>query len=340
MGISSGKTILSGIQPSNGLHLGNLLGAVKNWTALQDEHHCYYMMVDLHAITVNQSPEELRDACYRGVAAYLAAGLDPGKSALFLQSHVGAHSQLAWLMICSAYMGELSRMTQFKDKSARQAQNIPAGLFVYPALMAADILIYQADLVPVGSDQKQHIELTRNLAERLNQRYSHPLFRVPEPFIAETGCRVMDLQEPLNKMSKSAVSEKGTIFLGDSDRQIIKKFKSAVTDSGSELGDYESASPGVRNLIDLLAALTQRSHQDVMNEFSGRQYGFLKLAAAEAAVAVIAPIRTRIDELMEDRAYLDQVLQQGAMKASAVAEKTLRNVMDTFGFVPPAQAGI
>ena len=329
------KTILSGIQPSNVLHLGNYLGAVRNWLGMQDEYNSFYMMVDLHAITVAQDPAQLREASYLGIATYLAAGLDPEKVTLFLQSHVPAHSQLAWMLTCSAYIGELSRMTQYKDKTQKHGQNIPAGLFVYPCLMAADILLYQADLVPVGDDQKQHIELTRNLAERLNNRCEDTLFRVPEPFIGPKGKRVMDLQEPTNKMSKSSQNQKGVVYLTDTDKQISKKLKSAVTDSGSEFGSYENASPGLRNLIDILAAIRDKDHQTIASEFEGKQYGHLKVAAADAVRDLIAPMRDKANQLLDDKGYLDQVLKSGAERANEVASKTLKKVSDAFGFIAP-----
>lgn len=331
---SSRKTILSGIQPSNVLHLGNYLGAVRNWLTLQDDYNCYFMMVDLHAITVSQNPEDLRNASYMGLAMYLAAGLDPEKSILFLQSHVPAHSQLAWMLICSSYMGELNRMTQFKDKSKKQDQNIPVGLYVYPSLMAADILMYQADFIPVGDDQRQHIELTRNIAERINNRYDSKIFTMPQPMISENGCRIMDLQEPTNKMSKSAENQKGVVYLNDSDKQITKKFKSAVTDSGSEVVEYEKSSPGIKNLIDIMSALTGKSHTEINQDFIGKQYGFLKVAAAEVVVETLSPIREKTAELLKDKSYLDKILFQGAEKANEAAEKTLKKVQEAFGFVP------
>lgn len=334
---SSRKTILSGIQPSNVLHLGNYLGAVRNWLSLQDDYHCYFMMVDLHAITVAQDPKDLRDASYMGLAMYLAAGLDPEKSILFLQSHVPAHSQLAWMLICSSYMGELNRMTQFKDKSKKQDQNIPVGLYVYPSLMAADILMYQADFIPVGDDQRQHIELTRNLAERINNRYDSKIFTMPHPMISENGCRIMDLQEPTNKMSKSAENQKGVVYLNDTDKQITKKFKSAVTDSGSEVLEYEQSSPGIKNLIDIISALTNKTHVEINQEFIGKQYGHLKIAAAEIVVETLSPIREKTTELLKDKSYLDKILAQGAMKANETAKATLKTVQDAFGFVPRSQ---
>lgn len=328
------KTILSGIQPSSNLHLGNYLGAVKNWLNLQDQYHCYFMMVDLHAITSSQNPEQLRESSYMGIAAYLAAGIDPLKSYLFIQSHVPAHAELAWVLTCFTYMGELNRMTQFKDKSQKQGQNIPAGLFVYPVLMAADILLYQPHLVPVGDDQKQHIEITRNLAERLNQRYQKELFRIPAPLIAEQGARIMDLQNPQVKMSKSAENPKGVIFVSDSDKQISQKIKSAVTDSGSEFAGYDSASLGMKNLLDIYASLSNQSAEQVAAHFTGKMYGHIKTETADLVVSMIAPIRNKMLQLMDDKAYLDTLLEEGAQKAKSRAEATLTKVYDALGFLP------
>ena len=328
------RTILSGIQPSNSLHLGNYLGAVRNWREMQQEYHCFYMMVDLHAITVPQDPEALRESSYLGIASYIAAGLDPERSVLFLQSHVSAHAELAWIFNCTSYMGELSRMTQFKDKSQKQGKNIPVGLFTYPNLMAADILLYQPHYVPVGNDQKQHVEHTRNLAERINNRYQKEIFKIPEPFIGKQGARVMDLQNPTSKMSKSAENPKGAVFLTDTDKQIMKKVKSAVTDSGSEVKTYDEASPGLRNLIDINSALSNRSHEDVASEFSGKMYGHLKVATAELVVETLSPIREKMNQLLNDKAYLNKILSKGAESAQLVAQNTLKQVYDATGFIP------
>lgn len=328
------RTILSGIQPSNSLHLGNYLGAVRNWREMQQEYSCFFMMVDLHAITVNQDPETLKESSYMGIASYIAAGLDPEKSVLFLQSHVPPHAELAWVFTCFSYMGELNRMTQFKDKSQKQGQNIPVGLFAYPNLMASDILLYQPHYVPVGNDQKQHVEHTRNLAERMNNRYQKEIFKIPEPFIGKLGARVMDLQNPSSKMSKSAENPKGAVFLTDTDKQIMKKIKSAVTDSGTEVTTYAEASPGLRNLIDINSALSNRSHEDVANEFSGKMYGFLKVATGELVVETIAPIREKMNQLLNDKSYLNKILKTGADSANSVAQSTLDQVYDAIGFIP------
>lgn len=292
------------------------------------------MMVDLHAITVAQDPKTLRESSYLGIASYIAAGLDPDLSVLFLQSHVSAHAELAWVFTCSSYMGELSRMTQFKDKSQKQGKNIPVGLFSYPNLMAADILLYQPHYVPVGNDQKQHVEHTRNLAERINNRYQKNIFKVPEPFIGKQGARVMDLQNPNAKMSKSAENPKGAVFLTDTDKQISKKIKSAMTDSGTEVKTYAEASAGLRNLIDINSALSNRSHEEVANEFSGKLYGVLKVATAELVVETLSPIREKMNELLNDKAYLNKILKKGADSAQIVAQNTLDQVYDAIGLIP------
>lgn len=332
--MSPKRTVLSGIQPTNQLHLGNYLGAIRNWTTMQEEYDCFFMMVDLHAITVPQEPSSLLESCYFGIASYLAAGLDPNKVTLFLQSHVPAHAELGWLLTTLSYMGELSRMTQYKDKSAKQGTNIGAGLFVYPCLMAADILLYQPHFVPVGEDQKQHIELTRNLAERFNNRYGKKIFTVPHPFIGEKGARIMDLQNPTNKMSKSAANPKGTLFLTDTDKQLSQKVKSAVTDSGSEITTYEAASSGLKNLLDLFSVMAGQSLEEVMGQFSGKTYGVLKVALAEEMVARLAPIREETLKLVADKSYLQGILKRGAERANEVAHKTLTTVYETIGFVP------
>lgn len=329
------KSVLSGIQPSNQLHIGNYLGAVRNWLPMSEEYDCYFLMVDLHGITVTKDPKEIRTSSYSGIATYLAAGLDPNKVSLFLQSHVSAHAELAWIMNCFSYLGELNRMTQFKDKSAKAGKNIGAGLFTYPCLMAADILLYQPDFVPVGSDQKQHIELTRNIAERMNNRFEKELFKIPEPMIGTVGARVMDLQDPTSKMSKSTDNPKGIVFMNDSDKAILKKFKSAVTDSGSEVSTYEVASPGVRNLLDIYCALSGKMMPEVEAHFQGKMYGHLKVETGELCVEVVAPIREKIESYMNDLPELDRILKLGCEKASVKARQTLSRVYDAVGFVPP-----
>ncbi len=327
------KSVLSGIQPTNQLHIGNYLGAIRNWLTMQDEYACYFMMVDLHALTLQQDPKALAASCYFGIASYLAAGLDAKKVTLFLQSHVPAHAELGWVLTCFSYMGELKRMTQFKDKSAKQGENIGVGLYTYPCLMAADILLYRPHYVPVGDDQKQHIELTRNLAERFNNRYAKNIFSVPHPFVGKVGARVMDLQNPGAKMSKSALNSKGTLFLSDSDKQITQKIKSAVTDSGREITSYGEASQGLMNLLDLYAAFAEVETAEVCAEFSGKTYGVLKVALAELAVAKIAPLREETLRLSAERGYLRGILQEGAERAAGVARRTLAEVYETIGLL-------
>lgn len=328
----SSQIILSGIQPTANLTIGNYLGAIKNWLKLQADYRCFFMAVDQHAITVRQDPEKLRSNTKFALATYIAAGVDPEASAVFVQSQVPEHSQLTWILNNFGYMGELSRMTQFKDKSQRAGNNIPAGLFTYPLLMAADILLYNTNLVPVGEDQKQHIELTRNLAERMNNLFGDDTFTVPEPFIAGPGARVMDLQNPTNKMSKSAENEKGSIFLSDSPKTILKKFKGAVTDSGSEV-TYESGKPGIKNLIDIQSAFTNESPDDIVKKYQGKGYGHLKIETAEAVIAEVEPLQTKTEEILNDPAELERILINGADRAREVANTTLKRVYDRVGFL-------
>lgn len=327
------KVMLSAMQPSSPLTLGNYLGALKNWVRLQHDHDCLFFAVDLHSITLRQDPKELRDRTYRAVATYIAAGIDPDKVTLFVQSHVPEHAELSWVLTCFTYMGELSRMTQYKDKSAKQGANIPAGLFVYPSLMAADILLYQTDLVPVGDDQKQHIELTRDLAERLNTLYGGDLFKVPAPYIPPVGARIMSLQNPLVKMSKSDPDPNATIFVTDTDAQIRKKLKRAVTDSGTEI-TYADDKPGVRNLLQIQSALTGRSPADLVEAYAGKQYGHLKVDTAELVVQAIGPIRDEAERMVAEPGYLDGQLRRGAERARERAQQTLARVYDRLGFVP------
>lgn len=325
--------ILSGIQPTNGLHLGNYLGALRNWTKMEEEHECYFSIVNQHAITTNKiSPAELRQNSLYAAAAYIAAGIDPEKSAIFIQSDVAEHSQLTWILNCRAYMGELNRMTQFKDKSATAGKNIPAGLYTYPLLMAADILLYDANLVPVGEDQKQHIELTRNLAERMNNQLGEDTFVVPEPYIAKVAARVMDLLEPTNKMSKSAVNPAGCVFFSDSAKQIEKKFKRAMTDSDSIIAYDVKEKPGVSNLLGIQSAITGKSIEDIVASYEGKMYGHLKVDTAEIVNAELSPIKEKIDELMSDETELRKILDKGADKARAKASVTLKRVYDRIGF--------
>jgi len=328
--------LLSGMQPSaSSLHLGNYLGALKQWVAMQESHQAYYVIVDLHAITVPQDPAQLRENTRRTAAQYLAAGLDPAKSALFVQSHVPAHAQLAWVLNCITGFGEASRMTQFKDKSQKGgAENSSVGLFTYPVLQAADILLYQPKAVPVGEDQRQHLELTRDLAMRFNSRFGET-FVIPEATILKEAAKIYDLQEPTAKMSKSAPDPKGLINLMDEPNQVVKKIKSAVTDTDGEIRFDRDNKPGVSNLLGIFAAVTGENLTSLENRFAGQGYGSLKGELAEAVVAMLDPIRQRTLELMADQAELDRLLASGAEKANELAERTLKSVYDAIGFVAP-----
>ena len=326
------KRILSGIQPSGDLTLGSYLGAIRNWAALADEYDCYYMMADMHTITVRQVPAELRRHTLVQLAAYIASGLDPEKNVLFVQSHVPAHAQLGWVLDCYTMFGELSRMTQFKDKSAKNADNINAGLFTYPALMAADILLYQADLVPVGEDQKQHVELTRNIAKRFNGIYGD-VFKLPEPYIPKVGARIMSLANPEAKMSKSENDDPGRVCLMDKPEDIMRLFKRAITDCESEVRYDPEHKKGVSNLMTIYSAVTGKSFDEIEQEFAGKGYGAFKPAVGEAVVETLRPIREEATRILGDKAYLESVYRAGAQKASYVAEKTLRKVYKKVGFV-------
>lgn len=332
---SSKKVILSGIQPTNRLTLGNYLGAIKNWVKIQTDYNSYFMAVDQHAITVRQSPEELRENTWFAIATYIAAGIDPEACTLFAQSQVPQHAQLAWVLNCNGYMGELNRMVQFKDKSAKAGTNIAVGLFTYPLLMAADILLYDAHLVPVGEDQKQHVELTRDVGQRMNALYGEDTFVIPEPYIAKVGARVMDLQTPAAKMSKSAVPETGAIFLGETPEQIEKKFKRAVTDSGTDIRFDPSEKPGVSNMLSIQAAITGESIDEVVARYAGKQYGHLKLETAAVVIQELSPIQNRTKELLADKGELSRILRRGAEKAEAHAGATLKRVYERVGFIQP-----
>lgn len=321
------------MKPTNALTLGNLTGALKNWVELQKDYQCIFGAMDLHSITVPMDPKDLRSQSYFVIAAYIAGGVDTDRCTLMLQSQVPAHAELAWILNCYSSMGELSRMTQFKDKNAKEGTHIQAGIFNYPVLMAADVLLYQAHLVPVGADQKQHIELTRDLAIRINNLYQEPLFTVPEPHIGKVGSRIMDLQNPTAKMSKSESGAQGAIFLMDTDEEITKKVKRAVTDSGSEIS-YDDSKPGIQNLIQIQSALTGKSIDSIVASYAGKQYGHLKVEIAEIVVQAVRPIRTEITRLLTDLSYLDSLLKKGAEKASEQSGKTLKKVMDTVGFIP------
>lgn len=326
------RVMLSGIQPSGDLHLGNYLGPLRHWPEMIEEFDCYFFMADLHTITVRQDPAQLRKRTLTQIAQYIACGLDPEKCVLFVQSHVPAHAQLSWVLNCYTMFGELSRMTQFKDKSAKHAENVNAGLFTYPVLMAADILIYQPDFVPVGEDQKQHVEICRDIAERFNGVYGE-VFRVPEPYIAKVGARIMSLNAPEAKMSKSL--PEGCVFLMEKPEDIMRKFKRAVTDSDTErcVRYAPAEKPGVSNLIQIYAAATGKSYEAIEAEFEGQGYGKLKPAVGEAVVEALRPIREETERLLQDKAYLESVYRTGAEKASYVAEKTLRKVYKKVGFL-------
>lgn len=326
------KVMLSGIQPSGELHLGNYLGAVKNWVALAEAFDCYYFMADMHTITVRQEPKELRRRTTEQLAEYIACGLDPEKNTLFIQSHVHEHAELGWILNCYTMFGELSRMTQFKDKSAKHANNINGGLFTYPALMAADILLYQPNYVPVGEDQKQHCELTRDIAIRFNNLYGET-FTVPEPYIPKAGSRIMSLSDPTSKMSKSDPA--GCVFLMDRPEDIARKFKRAVTDSDTEhCVHYDpEKKPGVSNLMNIYASVTGQTLDGVEKEFDGQGYGAFKSAVGEAVVETLRPIREKASRLIADKAYIKQVYTDGDQKAERVARRTLRKVYRKVGFV-------
>ncbi len=332
------KVMLSGIKPSGDLTLGSYLGAIKNWAERAEQFDCFYFMADLHALTERQDPAELRRHTLEQLAQYVACGLDPEKNTLFIQSHVPAHAQLGWVINCFTMFGELSRMTQFKDKSAKNAENINGGLFTYPALMAADILIYQADYVPVGDDQRQHVELTRDVARRFNGIYGD-VFKIPEPYIPKIGARIMDLLDPESKMSKSDDIGNGRIKLMDRPEDIMRKFKRAVTDSETGAGciRFDPVNkPGVANLIQIYASCTGETFEQVEAEFAGHGYGDFKKAVGESVVEMLRPIQTEAHKLMSDKAYLDELCRKGAEKASYVAEKTLRKVYKKVGLVPKA----
>ena len=325
------KTIFSGMQPSGKLTLGNYLGAMKNWVALQDEYNCYYCVVDLHAITVPQVPKDLRKTTLDVLAQYIASGIDPEKNTLFIQSHVPEHAELSWVLNTMTYMGELNRMTQFKEKSQKKAENLNAGLFTYPVLMAADILLYSTDLVPVGEDQKQHLELARDLAQRFNSRYSDT-FIVPEGFIPKEGARIMSLQEPSQKMSKSDENPNATILMLDSSDAITIKIKRAVTDSIGIVA-YNDEQKGIKNLINIYSTFTGDSTEAIVSKYEGKGYGDFKRETAEVIVEGLRPVREKYEYLMENKDYLEEIYAKGAAKAHNKARKTLDKVYRKVGFV-------
>lgn len=326
------KIIFSGIQPSGDLTLGSYLGAIKNWVTLSNDYNCYFCIVDMHAITTRQNPAELRRRTLAQLAQYIACGINPESCTLFIQSHVPAHAELAWVLNCYTMFGELSRMTQFKDKSAKNEENINAGLFTYPVLMAADILLYQTDLVPVGEDQKQHVELTRDIAVRFNGVYGD-VFKIPEPYIPKLGARVMSLQEPEKKMSKSDEASGSCVYLMDKPEDIMRAFKRAVTDSETEIRYDVKNKPGVSNLLQIYAAAAGKTIPEAEKEFAGQGYGTFKRAVGEAVVELLRPIREEAARIAADTAYLEKVYAEGAGKAAYSAGKTLRKVHKKLGFV-------
>ncbi|MEI3773541.1 tryptophan--tRNA ligase [Pectobacterium brasiliense] len=326
--------VFSGAQPSGELTIGNYMGALRQWVNMQDDYDCIYCIVDLHAITVRQDPQALRKATLDTLALYLACGIDPKKSTIFVQSHVPEHSQLSWILNCYAYFGELSRMTQFKDKSARYEENINAGLFSYPVLMAADILLYQTNQVPVGEDQKQHLELSRDVGQRFNSLYGD-IFKVPEPFIPKSGARVMSLLEPTKKMSKSDDNRNNVIGLLEDPKAVVKKIKRAMTDSDEPpVIRYDVKNKaGVSNLLDILSGVTGKTIPELEQEFDGRMYGHLKGAVADAVSGMLSELQERYHRFRNDEAFLQQIMREGADKASARAQETLKKVYDAIGFV-------
>ncbi len=328
------KRIFSGVQPSGNITLGNYLGAIKNWVELQDSYECIYAIMDLHSITVRQNPQELKKRTLDLLKIYLACGIDAEKNILFVQSHNHAHAELAWILNCYTYMGELQRMTQFKDKSAKHADNINAGLFTYPVLMAADILLYQADLVPVGKDQMQHIEICRDIAGRFNGIYGD-VFKIPEGFMPKAGAKVMSLAEPTKKMSKSDENPKAYISMLDDFNIIAKKIKSAVTDSEGvvEYREGDDTKAGINNLMTIFSAVTGKSIESIQNDYQGRGYGDFKADVAEAVVEHIRPIREKYDALSNDKAFLEDIYKSGAEKATWISEKTLKKVYKKVGFL-------
>lgn len=326
------KIILSGVQATGNLTLGNYIGAVKHWADMQNDYQCNYMIANSHALTVRRNPKELNENTLKVLAVYIAAGIDPVKSNIFIQSQVHQHAELAWVLNCYTYMGELSRMTQFKDKSAKHADNINAGLFTYPVLMAADILLYQTDLVPTGEDQKQHVEIARDIAERFNNLYGDT-FKIPEPMISTCGARIMGLQDPTSKMSKSSENINDTIFLTDSDEDILKKFKKAVTDSEGIVKYDEKNKPGVSNLMEIYSILTGKNIEEIEKEFEGKGYGFFKESVANSVISTLKPFKEKYNQLMSNPKYLEEIYKDGAKRAEQIAQKTLKDVYNKIGLV-------
>lgn len=325
------KVLFSGMQATGALTLGNYLGALTNWITLSESYESFYCVVDLHSITIRQDPKEFADKSLNLFKLYVAAGLDPTKSCLYFQSHVPAHSQLAWVLNCNTYLGELNRMTQFKDKAKKAGNNLNAGLYTYPVLMAADILLFQTDIVPVGNDQKQHIEITRDIALRFNAAY-RDVFTVPEAYYGSSGARIMSLQDPLKKMSKSDDNPNASVYLTDDRDTIIKKFKKAVTDSLGVVR-YSEDQPGVSNLIEIYSTCTKKSKEETVKEFEGCGYGQLKMAVGEVVADILSPLQKRFNELSKEHDSLKKIIRENAQKADSVADKTMKAVYETMGFV-------
>ena len=326
------KRVLSGIQATGKLTLGNYLGALNTWVKMQEEYDCYYMIADLHTLTVRREAEELRQNTLNLIAMYIAAGLDPEKNTIFIQSHIPAHSELSWILGCYTYIGELNRMTQYKDKSAKHADNINSGLFTYPVLMAADILLYKADLVPVGEDQKQHLELTRDIAERFNSIYGNT-FVIPEAYTKKEGARIMGLQNPEAKMSKSSTNPNDVIFLEDEPEEIMKKFKKAVTDSDGIVKYNPETKPGISNLMEIYSVVTGKTMQEIEKEFEGQGYGVFKETVGIAVTQKLKPVQERYKELKANKEYLESIYRKGAQKASEIANKTIEDVKNKVGLI-------
>lgn len=327
--INDKKVLYSGMQATGNLTLGNYLGALKNWISLNEEYECFFGVMDLHSLTIRQVPADFRKRARNLLTLYIAAGLDPKKNCIYFQSHVSAHAELSWLLSCFTYMGELNRMTQFKDKAAKHADNVNAGLFTYPVLMAADILLYQTDFVPVGKDQKQHLEITRDIAERFNGIYGD-VFTIPEPYFGKAGAKIMSLQDPAKKMSKSDENVNGSIYLMDDPDTIVRKCKRAVTDSDSEVR-YCAEKPGVSNLLEIYSTCSGKSMEEAEKEFSGVGYGDFKMAVAEAVVSVLKPMQDEYERLTKEKDYIDGIIKENDEKAAYFANKTLRKVKKKLG---------
>ncbi len=329
------KVVFSGIQPSGNLTIGNYIGALRNWVEMQDEYECYYVLVDLHAMTTRQDPKHLRKRCLDFLALYLAAGIDPDRSRVFVQSHVPTHAELAWILGCFTTMGELNRMTQFKEKAERNRDNLNAGLYTYPVLMAADILLYGTDLVPVGDDQKQHLELTRDVAQRFNSRYGDT-FVVPEPYIPPLGARVMSLQDPSSKMSKSDDNHRAYVALLDTPDEIRSKIRRAVTDSGTDIA-YSEERPAIANLMSIHSLFSGQSFDEMESRFQGKGYGAFKDELADVLIEGLSPIQERYRAVRDDKSYLDGILKEGAEAALRRSRRTLNKVYRKVGFIAPGR---